>query len=110
MIGMLQLEEAGRWTLEDVETKLSADAQIEASARSSWRAPVADEADTRNWLKKYHSAAPPLTAYAAVVDSRNSHLVGKKVGELDLRNKYGATLVLMDLPASTSKGTARVLD
>merc|ERR1719291_71770 len=110
MIGLLQLEEARRWTLEDIEKRLSADEQTQASSRSSWRIPVADEADTRKWLKKYRGSAPPLTAYAAVVDSRNSHLVGKKVGELDLRNKYGATLVLMDLPANPSKEIVRVLD
>lgn len=111
MINLLRLEEASRWSMEDIGKRLSLDEQTKASSsRSSWRVPVADRADTRNWLKKYKGSAPPLTAYAAVVDSRNRHLVGKKLGELDLRKKYGATLVLMDLPASSSKETARVLD
>jgi serine/threonine protein kinase len=110
MLGMLQLEEARRWKLENIGKRISADEQTQADSRDSWRAPMADEADTRKWLKKYRGSAPPLTAYAAVVDSRNSHLVGKKVGELDLRNKYGATLVLMDLPANPSKEIERVLD
>ncbi|CAK0826288.1 unnamed protein product [Prorocentrum cordatum] len=109
MLGLLRLEEASRLTLEDIEQRLPADEQTQAGSRSTWRAPVADGADTRRWLKKYRGSAPPLTAYAAVVDSRNGHLVGKKVGELDLRNKYGATLVLMDVPANPSKEIDRVL-
>jgi len=72
-------------------------------------AATSTKAETRKLLCKYSSASP-LTAYAAIVDSKNKHLIGKRVDELGFRSNHNAILLLIDIPGDAALKRKRVLE
>jgi serine/threonine protein kinase len=108
MFNLLKFEPKERWTLAEVVKNIPCETD-QKPASEDWQAPAAEKQDARRCLRKYKDQAPPLSAFAAVVDGKNKHLCGKRLDELQLRNKHGATLLIVDYPADKKTRKQRFL-
>mmetsp|Transcript_71831 Transcript_71831/g.127785 ORF Transcript_71831/g.127785 Transcript_71831/m.127785 type:complete len:527 (-) Transcript_71831:23-1603(-) len=109
MDGLLNFSPKQRWSLQQVLDSAWFQKQQEFITHESktldFDVTPADSITTpRQYLHHYHGGIS-VTAYAAQITSFETHIVGKKLGELDLAKKFNATVLLIANAVGTRTGS-----
>jgi hypothetical protein len=117
MKGLLELKPAKRWSLDKLskETLQQGDSSS-STGDTAWIKPHVENVANSKYIHRFRTGKPPLTAFAAYISERHTHIIGKTLADLGLRTKFGAVVLLIDagggecekVPSPSTKIEARV--
>jgi hypothetical protein len=94
MQGLLIFETSSRWSLDRLSQHLKEDEMGDGFA--SYLQPLTESAASQQFVKRFRTGRPPLSAFAAYISERHQDVIGKTVGDLALRSKFGTVVLLVD--------------
>jgi serine/threonine protein kinase len=92
MNGLLTLDVKSRWTLDKLATTL----KKTEGGKEGWIQMVGEKGDQQKFVSRFRAGRPPLTAFAAYISEKRTHIIGKTIGDIQIGSKTGAVILLVD--------------
>lgn len=95
MNGLLLLDVKNRWTLDKLGTSLK-NTGADKGGKEGWIKMVGETGATQKFVSRFRTGRPPLTAFAAYISEKRTHIIGKTIGDIQIGSKTGAVILLVD--------------